>query len=66
MSRKIDWPALIGLGLGRLRLAPEQFWTMSPGEFRMAVEGLCGPRPSPPGLPALMAAFPDQPESEAR
>ena len=35
----VDWPGLMRLGLGALRLPPEAFWSMTPGEFRLALEG---------------------------
>lgn len=50
-------------GLGVLRLAPRQFWEMTPRELHAAAEGLFGPRnssaPSREKLDALMRAFPD-------
>lgn len=61
----VDWPGLMRLGLGALRLAPEAFWSMTPGELRLALEG-AGVLPvggAPPmgrsRLAELMAAFPD-------
>ncbi|MEO0343568.1 MAG: rcc01693 family protein [Pseudomonadota bacterium] len=32
----IDWPALIKLGLGPLRLTPQDFWALTPAEFLTA------------------------------
>jgi len=50
-------------GLGVLRLAPRQFWNMTPRELHAAAEGRFGPRkggaPSREKLDALMRAFPD-------
>lgn len=31
----MDWPGLIRLGLGRLRLVPEAFWRLTPVELMM-------------------------------
>lgn len=63
----VDWPALMRLGLGALRLPPEAFWSMTPGEFRRALEGAGlvpisgGARSLDRGrLVELMAAFPDR------
>ncbi len=61
----VDWPGLMRLGLGTLRLAPEAFWSMTPAELRLALEG-AGVLPvggaAPMGrerMAELMAAFPD-------
>jgi uncharacterized phage protein (TIGR02216 family) len=65
MSRKTDWQALMRTGLGRLRMAPETFWAMSPREFAAAVEGATGRQAAPMGrgrLLELMAAHPDKPK----
>jgi uncharacterized phage protein (TIGR02216 family) len=69
----VDWPALMRLGLGALRLPPEAFWSMTPGEFRRALEGAGlvpiggGARSMDRGrLAELMAAFPDGRGASAR
>lgn len=61
----VDWPGLMRLGLGGLRLAPDVFWAMTPAELRLALEGAglvpvrgTGPMRSE-RLAELMAAFPD-------
>lgn len=59
-----DWPGLMRLGLGVLRLDPDVFWSMTPVEFRYALEG-AGVIPEGGGmarsaLETLMASFPDQ------
>ena len=36
---RIDWQNLMRLGLGALRLPPEQFWAMTPLELSLALEG---------------------------
>lgn len=60
-----DWPQIMRLGLGVLRLAPDAFWAMTPLEFQRALEG-SGLMPTGDarpmgraGLDALMARFPD-------
>src|SRR5699024_3254002 len=64
-AERLDWPALMRLGLGVLRLAPADFWAMTPGELRLAAEGAglvvpAGIGPMGRGrLAELMAAFPD-------
>jgi len=34
---RIDWPGLMRLGLGALRLSPERFWSMTPRELAAAI-----------------------------
>jgi uncharacterized phage protein (TIGR02216 family) len=66
LSGRIDWTALIGVGMGRLSLAPDAFWAMSPVELRAALGSLAS-SPEPlgrSGLAALMAAHPDRGEGE--
>ena len=50
-------------GLGVLRLAPRDFWAMTPREFDAALRGLIGPLPESPlprsALAALIERFPD-------
>ncbi len=58
----------MAVGLGRLRLAPDVLWAMTPKEYAAAVSAL-NPRrgaaaPSRNILAALMAAFPDQPNED--
>jgi uncharacterized phage protein (TIGR02216 family) len=64
MAEPVDWPALMRLGLGVLRLPPDAFWSMTPGELRRALEGAgivpAGGQVMDRGrLAELMAAFPD-------
>ena len=51
------------LAFGRLGLAPETFWAMTPAEFRTALEGAgllaAGGGLTRPRLEALMRAHPD-------
>ena len=49
-------------GLGVLRLAAHEFWTMTPRELHAAAEGVFGRAPAAPtrgALDELMSAFPD-------
>lgn len=59
----MDWPGLMRVGLGVLRLSPEAFWGMTPREFEAAVSALRGPRAAPmarAALEALRAAHGDR------
>ena len=51
-------------GFGTLRLAPREFWGLTPRELASAFEGLSGrTRPQPPDratIDRLLAAFPDE------
>ncbi|HET7848733.1 MAG TPA: rcc01693 family protein [Pseudolabrys sp.] len=40
--RPFPWKDAIGFGLGVLRLAPEQFWRMTPRELACAIEAVRG------------------------
>ena len=58
------WVEAMGFGLGVLRLAPRDFWAMSPRELAAAVSARQGRgAASPPldraGLADLMQRFPD-------
>ena len=50
-------------GLGVLRMAPRDFWAMTPRELALAIEGLSGVRAASPlgsaELSELMQLFPD-------
>lgn len=46
MTQPFPWQSIMQLGLGRLRIPPEQFWAMSPRELSAALAGLLGPSPS--------------------
>ena len=65
MTERIDWDALMRLGLGQLRLPPEVFWAMTPKEFSCAVEGAGLVASGAAGglrrgeLETLMGRFPD-------
>jgi uncharacterized phage protein (TIGR02216 family) len=52
----------MAFGLGVLRLAPHDFWSMTPRELHHAAEGVYGrrlPAPARATLDELMRAFPD-------
>jgi len=54
------WARLMQLGLGRLRLPPEQFWRSTPREL-IAALGLTPSRPLlRQDLLELMKAYPDE------
>jgi len=58
--KRFDWPALMRLGLGHLRLAPDQFWALTPAELAL-IAGLDGARVMDrSGLAGLMAMYPDK------
>jgi uncharacterized phage protein (TIGR02216 family) len=62
MSRRLDWPALLAAGLGRLRLAPAEFWALTPRELALML-GLPDRPAAPLGrarLLELMQAYPDR------
>ena len=52
----------MAFGFGRLRLAPGDFWALTPRELAAGMRALAGPARAPldrAGLKALMARFPD-------
>ena len=60
--RAFPWAEAMAFGLGRLGLAPDAFWRMTPRELAAAA-GLAGPARAPldrARLDALMVRFPDQ------
>lgn len=62
-----DWPALMRAGIGGLRLAPADFWALTPVELMLllGVEG----RSAPMGRDRLMElarAFPDRAADKER
>jgi uncharacterized phage protein (TIGR02216 family) len=58
----LPWRQVLAIGLGVLRLPPEQFWRMTPREFAAALRGLYG-EPAAPldrgSFEALAGRFPD-------
>lgn len=57
----IDWAGLMRLGLSQLRLAPDQFWGLTPVELMMMAGVSAGVTPTltRARLDALCAQFPD-------
>jgi uncharacterized phage protein (TIGR02216 family) len=57
----MNWPALMAIGLGQMRLSPAVFWSMTPREFTAAL----GPQAADPmtreTLDTLTAQHPDMP-----
>jgi uncharacterized phage protein (TIGR02216 family) len=55
------WKQAIGIGLGVLRLSPQQFWSMTPRELAYAIEAVTGlSAPLNRGaLAQLMTRYPD-------
>lgn len=62
------WDEVMRFGLGVLRLAPQDFWAMTPRELAAAHRGLTGgsalAAPGRAELIELMAAFPDSKETK--
>ncbi|MDJ0449053.1 rcc01693 family protein [Methylocystis sp. JR02] len=59
----------MAFGLGVLRLAPKDFWSMTPRELFHATEGVYGRAAGPPSramLDAMMREFPDRSRDEQR
>lgn len=57
---RIDWPGLMRLGLGALRLSPEAFWAMTPRELAAAIGAQCVAAPmTRDRLRSLARQFPD-------
>lgn len=57
---KVNWAALMRLGMVELRLRPEQFWALTPAEL-MLMTGMGGEGTSlsRAGFADLSASFPD-------
>lgn len=68
--RQFPWDEVIALGLGLLRLAPRDFWSMTPREFSLVLRILdrdrAGSTPTRAALATLMQMFPDGKEREQR
>jgi uncharacterized phage protein (TIGR02216 family) len=58
---KVNWAALMRLGLCDLRLSPERFWALTPAEL-MLMAGMGGEMVtlSRSGFADLAASFPDK------
>jgi uncharacterized phage protein (TIGR02216 family) len=58
----MDWPGLLRVGLHGLRLAPDQFWRLTPQELRMMLGEQAAPASlTRARLEELARAFPDTP-----
>ena len=56
----LDWPGLMRAGLRGLRLAPRQFWALTPAELALMLGQGSGTAPmARSGLDRLMRAYPD-------
>ena len=60
----MNWPALMALGFGQLRLTPETFWSMTPTEFWAALTPYSADPMTRDGLDRLTTQHPDT--SDAR
>ena len=67
--RSLPWEALMQAGLGQLRMAPGDFWALTPHELQaalgMPLGGQCAAPLDRARLAALMARFPDSKEYPA-
>jgi uncharacterized phage protein (TIGR02216 family) len=60
--RRIAWAGLMRLGLLRLGLAPDVFWSLTPAELMLlAGEGEAPRAMTRAGFAELAARFPDEP-----
>jgi uncharacterized phage protein (TIGR02216 family) len=61
MRQPFPWKQAIGFGLGVLKLAPEQFWRMTPRELAYAIEAVSGRRAplDRASFDELMKRYPD-------
>ena len=61
-NEPFPWGEVMRVGLGVLRLSPDDFWAMTPREFAAAASGLSTLRLQPPTRPQIenmMKSFPD-------
>ena len=66
MTAALDWPAMMRAGIGGLGLSPNEFWDLTPGELLVLLGPETGAAPlGRSGLEALIAQFPDTPDSSA-
>lgn len=63
-SPALDWPALLRAGLQTLRLRPQEFWSLTPGELALML-GL-GPRPVAMGRARFLALAAEHPDTPRR
>jgi uncharacterized phage protein (TIGR02216 family) len=58
--KRLDWPALIKLGVQALGLRPNEFWDLTPAEFRLMLGDRAQGGPlTRSGLDDLMKSYPD-------
>jgi len=55
----MNWPTLMSLGLGHLRLSPDTFWSMTPAELRAALTPYSGDPMTRSALDRLTLQHPD-------
>jgi uncharacterized phage protein (TIGR02216 family) len=63
VSDKFPWRAVMGFGLGRLRLSPREFWAATLRELSAAAEAIGGVRGAPierAAFDELIKRFPDR------
>ncbi|MEX0955438.1 MAG: rcc01693 family protein [Rhizobiaceae bacterium] len=60
-SKPFPWDEAMAFGLGRLRLSPAEFWSMTPRELAAAMSAYGAPvfAPGRDELTRLMDRFPD-------
>ncbi|NRB19458.1 MAG: phage tail assembly chaperone [Rhodobacteraceae bacterium] len=57
----LDWPAMMRAGMLGLRLAPRDFWRLTPAELGLMLgQDAGGSAMGRAGLDALMRAYPDK------
>ena len=62
----LDWPALLRAGLRGLRLAPRDFWALTPAELQLMLGAKAVDAPLlKKGLEALMEAYPDKTKDQS-
>lgn len=60
MTQGLDWPGLLQVGLGVLKLHPDQFWALTPLELKLMLGDQRAPSAmGRTGLLNLMAQYPD-------
>lgn len=61
-GKPFSWDEVMAFGLGRLRLAPQAFWAMTPRELAAAMSAFAPPISAPErsALAELMNRFPDR------
>ena len=63
MPEMFPWRQAMAVGFARLRLAPSDFWAMTPRELTAAIEGSTGRLTAPldrAALDGLMQRYPDK------